>query len=533
MYYIIAEEKGFFESVNCNKISVSNRIQILFTLLKGLIRYLFIIRGKTFRNLYILHPRTTKSEYGMTDGFSVIENPNDSLCLFRSDGGKFKNSYQLQLLSIDFLSLKFIQKISRLTFNHERVTEYYSLLKRFCIMCDIDNSNILKKCKLKPLQYYSDYRFFKSLFRFSSVENLYLVDHYSRNVPATCAAKDLSIKCAEFQHGIITRYHIGYVVNIGLVETPGYPDVLYAFGDSWVPENVFPKSLVVDYSYKRKCVNTKAEKKNNQLIIISQSVLGNSLADYMLNHLVFELFELIIFQLHPGEYSKRHFFKNKFSKIQNLKVKTDDFYQNLNASKVAVGVFSTGMLEAYDSNCETFFVPFQVPSILRILHILNPSRKVVFIVHKNNPQYFDNLVIVVSKYLNHIYFVRFFLFLSFLVLLVPAFFGFRKYHNIDLSFYFDFLFLISSFILSLGIVKIRLGFYISTIFLLFIFLYFYNSVFILTRNPLDVILVLKSAIYSFLIVLVLSSSSKLKLNLKYIYKILILAFILKYFCLGF
>jgi hypothetical protein len=108
------------------------------------------------------------------------------------------------------------------------------------------------------------------------------------------------------------------------------------------------------------------EKNKNQILFISQGVIGKYLSEFAYNIAkkledCEEKYE-IIYKLHPGEYSNwqnNYSYLKKCEKLANFHIIDSSeisLYELFSKSEYQVGVFSTAIYEGLLFNCKTFIV---------------------------------------------------------------------------------------------------------------------------------------------------------------------------------
>lgn len=220
------------------------------------------------------------------------------------------------------------------------------------------------------LNFKYDYKKYKELFKKRNPKKVFVVVAYE-NQAIVKAAKDLGIEVIELQHGTISDYHLGYSypekTRLG-GEIFYFPDKILTFGDYWINDGTCPvdsKNIVpVGFPYFE--IQSKDfldfEVKDNQILFISQGVIGKYLSKIACE-LAENLDEYdIIYKLHPGEYETwRENYPElvKANEMDNFIVVDNGetpLYQYFAESSYQVGAFSTAIYEGLMFNCKTFIV---------------------------------------------------------------------------------------------------------------------------------------------------------------------------------
>jgi hypothetical protein len=207
---------------------------------------------------------------------------------------------------------------------------------------------------------YIKYKVFKMFLQYLRPEKIYLVCNY--RLPCLIkAAKELNIKTVEIQHGVFSRYHLGYSYPMQSKEHEYFPDVLYTWGKYWSEQKFLPvppeNRLVYGFKHFN---NTKihfqnSHKRTDQILIISQGAISKKLANLIIHHINDLNRYKLIYKLHPGEYEahrNQEIFK-KLEKFNNIKLETSkDLYNLASTAFYIIGVFSTAIYESIALGCK-------------------------------------------------------------------------------------------------------------------------------------------------------------------------------------
>ena len=235
--------------------------------------------------------------------------------------------------------------------------------------------NILWMLKTHILNFQYDYKKYIELFKKRKPKMVFIVVAYE-NHAVVAAAKHLGIEVVELQHGTITYYHLGYSYPEKTRlngEIPYFPDKILSFGDYWMNEdmsaidmeNVIPVGFPYFEYQSRDFIGLKAI--DNQVLFISQGVIGK-----YLSKIAFEFAKdngdlKIIYKLHPGEYETwRQNYPElvEASAFENFEVIDSSeipLYRLLAESHYQVGAFSTAIYEGMMFGCKTFIL--DVPGV--------------------------------------------------------------------------------------------------------------------------------------------------------------------------
>ena len=223
------------------------------------------------------------------------------------------------------------------------------------------------------LNFQYDFKKYTELFTKRKPKMIFVVVAYE-NQAIVKAAKDLGITVCELQHGTITDYHLGYSYPQKTRlngEISYFPDKILTFGDYWINNETSPISrdnvIPIGFPYfevqSKDYINIQA--KNNQVLFISQGVIGKYLSKIAYEFARQREDLHIIYKLHPGEYGTwRENYPELVNDLDNFKVIDNSetpLYQLFAESNYQIGAFSTAIYEGLMFNCKTFIL--NVPGI--------------------------------------------------------------------------------------------------------------------------------------------------------------------------
>lgn len=223
------------------------------------------------------------------------------------------------------------------------------------------------------LNFQYDYKKYTELFNKRKPKMIFVVVAYE-NRAIVKAAKDLNIKVIELQHGTITDYHLGYSYpqkTRQKGEIAYYPGKILTFGNYWInqdtcpvtEDNIIPIGFAYFEAQSKDYINIQA--KNNQILFISQGVIGKYLSRIAYEFAREKKNYHIIYKLHPGEYETwRENYPELVNDLDNFTVIDNSetpLYQLFAESAYQVGAFSTAIYEGLMFNCKTFIL--NVPGV--------------------------------------------------------------------------------------------------------------------------------------------------------------------------
>jgi len=184
-------------------------------------------------------------------------------------------------------------------------------------------------------------------------------------LPMVEACSSLNIPTIEVQHGTLNRYQPASSFPPS-VSPRIVPDHLLAWGEGWVNQDDLPSNVqlhCVGYPYSDREVDSILSdesycKENEQILILSQFFVGETLASYAIT-ISEELDGIeVIFKPHPAVERR---WNELYPELERSSVRvetsqTTDLYELLAASNAQVGVSSTALFEGTRFGLQTFIV---------------------------------------------------------------------------------------------------------------------------------------------------------------------------------
>ena len=197
------------------------------------------------------------------------------------------------------------------------------------------------------------------LFKKLKPKVIYSVATYSYLGDMIAAAKSLRIKTIELQHGVVSKYHMGYSFS-KKQKLLYYADEFYSWGKFWNSsvQNAFDQIHVKGFEYFRnnKTANDIVKKSKN-VLILSQAALGQKIMQETLKYMDSFSGYQILYKLHPEEYQmyKSYSDYKTLSLHKNIQfIEECNLYEMMAKSEVQIGVFSTALYEGLGLSCNTF-----------------------------------------------------------------------------------------------------------------------------------------------------------------------------------
>ncbi|KLO22765.1 CDP-glycerol glycerophosphotransferase family protein [Marinitoga sp. 1155] len=350
---------------NKKSIKFSDKIKYFYNLIFNPVFYI----NKTFDILSISISRTNmlkESKYFnfLYDYYNLIY-PEKTIFLEEAFRMKFyKNKYFKNTYLFDSLKLKpyLYSKFNFLKTRDNNIKYFINSLKKIKLFDENYYNNLEKLLNRTSIRVYYLEKLFGKFLRKIKPKILFLntASYGGTNVILIKVAKEMGIKTAEFQHGVITKSHIAYNYGEEVFKNKEYqkylPDYLLTYGDFWNENMRIPvKKITIGnphfwYNYD-KINNFKEEINKKRILIVSQGALTNIYVKIAkeLSKKISNDYE-IIFKLHPGEVAFEERYKD-LENYDNIIIKKDgDIYELINISDYIVSIYSTTIFEAASLN---------------------------------------------------------------------------------------------------------------------------------------------------------------------------------------
>jgi hypothetical protein len=210
----------------------------------------------------------------------------------------------------------------------------------------------------------SSYKYYYRLFKRLKPQEIYLVVSYAFMSDMIKAAKDLKIPTTEFQHGVISRYHLGYSFPVGM-NNNNLPDRIFVWGGFWektleaINFNAQIEKIGFDFFRKKIKKYETFNKENQSILVLSQTALGDKIMSAIItNKHLFEGFT-IYYKLHPEEYLmyKSYPSYKQLTEVGSIHfLENSDLYDLMAKCDRQIGVFSTALYEGLAFNCKTYLL---------------------------------------------------------------------------------------------------------------------------------------------------------------------------------
>ncbi len=264
---------------------------------------------------------------------------------------------------IDFLvDMKRYLKLSRVKLTDEEIIYLRKLSQtiktRFKLSIDLVflTTHILTKRK-RSLPY-----FFKILDRIKPKVVIVVCSYGKEDFIEACKIKKIPV--AEIQHGVITKYHVGYSYEKKNAVKYTFPDYLLTFGNYWKDSVSYPieKDHIFSVGYpefEHKKKRYKNIKKKKQILFISQKTIGEQLSRFAVELSKIRKFDYkILYKLHPFE---ADFWYEDYPWLAESNIQIVDhlgkpLYKLFAESEIQIGVYSTALFEGLSFGVKTLLV---------------------------------------------------------------------------------------------------------------------------------------------------------------------------------
>lgn len=313
------------------------------------------------------HARQVDGEDIYTD--TIIKNTQNPLILYRDyKGERYKNSQTMDVAYLVFFVVYCLLKITRLKSFYYKENKILNDLQsdiKSEFDCDVSLNSVAYN---SLLIFKIDYFLFKLLFKIKRTKTLYIVNAYS-NFGVVKAAHDCGVRVIEMQHGIFTRYHLGYSYPNNDNISNYCPDELWCYGQFWIEDTPLPKSMrpvIYGFLYLTNLLqNFQKEKTSHQVLFASQGPISEGLYKLAQEFCRLRPDLNIIYRLHPSEILADY--QSKLTDdLANFRLSSKDMhnepstYDLMAQSEFQVSVSSTTLLEGLYLGCKIAVV--EMPS---------------------------------------------------------------------------------------------------------------------------------------------------------------------------
>lgn len=310
------------------------------------------------KDYFILeHPRSDKDKIDIYTS-DLVKYVGEDKCSFFSfsNNGLINKKERVVILDL----IKIISKIISKIMYRFLPTSYFISFKQFLLDLETDkhqSNNYIKNYKRYYIELIIQYHFYYFLLKTKNVKKVILTVSYY-NMPLVFAAKNLNIETIECQHGVISKYHLGY--HYPYYETSFFPDKLITFSSFWDTSATFPRNtqlLALGNNFLSK-KDKKLNKIKNTILIVSQATIGKKLECLILKNLKNLKDFKIYFKLHPSEFNNSHVKYKKLYTYENIQIVSVEYNieELQNISEYQIGIYSTSIYEGLEKQCKTILL---------------------------------------------------------------------------------------------------------------------------------------------------------------------------------
>lgn len=264
------------------------------------------------------------------------------------------------------LAVKFIYRRIKKIYLSKKNIEFLNIINK-----DINDYfnmklDLIVLVKLYIKIFISNKKYFDKLFKKKSPNRIYMINSYGQE-PMIAAAQGQGITVCELQHGIISKYHMGYSFP-DAQHIPYFPDKLYLYGKFWkdtasIPledENIILHGFYYLTNEIEKFKDTKSVE--NQILFISQPTINNRLAQFAYEFALKNSGYKVLYKLHPNQkinIDDDNYILNIASKLQNFEMiigNDKNLYEMMYSCEVQVGAYSTALFEGLYTGLKTIIV---------------------------------------------------------------------------------------------------------------------------------------------------------------------------------
>jgi hypothetical protein len=210
-----------------------------------------------------------------------------------------------------------------------------------------------------------DRAFYRRVLAVHRPEVVYCVVAYAGPAPLLAAAREAGIRSVELQHGVISRYHLGYSYpGVDFAKLAYFPDQLWSWGEPWdtLMDVPVPEARRVPYGFRyfehEASRYRDLPRAPKRVMVISQGTIGRELSE-----LVLRLWPRLAsagctldYKLHPSEKARWRQYPAlvALSELPNVTIRTEgNLYELMARCEWQLGVYSTALYEGHALGLKT------------------------------------------------------------------------------------------------------------------------------------------------------------------------------------
>jgi len=218
------------------------------------------------------------------------------------------------------------------------------------------------------VKYLVDHAFYRRMLAVHRPEVVYCVVAYSGLAPLVAAAREAGIRSVELQHGVISRYHLGYSYpGVDFAKLAYFADQLYSWGEPWdtLMDVPVPEARRVPYGFRyfeHEAARYRGlPREPRRIMVISQGTIGRELAQSVLRlwPRLASAGCTLDYKLHPSEKARWREYPAlvELSKQPNVTIRTEgNLYDLMARCEWQLGVYSTALYEGHALGLKTALV---------------------------------------------------------------------------------------------------------------------------------------------------------------------------------
>lgn len=182
------------------------------------------------------------------------------------------------------------------------------------------------------------------------------------------AARASELPVVEIQHGVVSRYHLGYHFPSGSGKPTTFPDWFFAWGEFWRSAAEFPieRERVVPVGFPRfdrersqppDASYDATHGGGEDILFLSQAMLGERISRFAARLAGLGLRDRIVYRLHPRE-ARSWRTRYPWLVASGVRVTGSDasLYSQLRSVPIHVGCFSTALYEGLSLGGRTYLI---------------------------------------------------------------------------------------------------------------------------------------------------------------------------------
>ncbi len=306
------------------------------------------------RDYFVLeHPRSNSDNIDIYT-YDIVNEIGREKCSFFSfsENGNINKANDVIILDLVKIVSKVISKITYRIVSNRKFENFTSFIDNF----EVNNDKFIVQYKRYYVEFVIQYLFYKILLKVKQPKVVILVVYYY-NLPLVMAAKEIGAETVEMQHGIISKYHLGY--HYPYYKTDFFPDYLMTFSNFWCTSANYPDTKMIPVGNNFLYTHPEnLNKERNTILIISQTTIGDKLKNFVLQNINQLQNYKIFFKLHPNEfigYKKNYF---ELLKYININIITNEYniHDLQNFCEFQIGIYSTAVYEGIERKCKTLLL---------------------------------------------------------------------------------------------------------------------------------------------------------------------------------